>query len=146
MAYQTQRTSLRINRKNRDAVVSSIRGIQEFAGRMDLDLCPVACAGKPLGQSGNGLQILQSTVLGIVAERADRRVQFVDRVSIAAVRMKSEMPGPSAGSNARRLWLIRCERPLGLVETIDKNFVEPKVCDGSKAVTRIEVDRVGVRP
>ena len=81
--------------------MAAVRGVDEFAVGVELDLGATVVAVEVGRDGGEGLQFGQGSVGGVVGVGAERAVQFVDVVNELAVGVKREMsrlpirPAPS---------------------------------------------------
>src|SRR5712664_1032126 len=71
----SQRSLRRMDRKNRDAVVSAIRGVKEFSVGMHGDLRRIVPPGKTLRQCRNLLNWIKESFFG-VAKYSHRGIEF----------------------------------------------------------------------
>src|SRR4051794_27259175 len=90
------------NRKNSNAVMQPIPGINESAIGGNQYLRAEVTPGKSRRQAGNGLSRCQLPVRDIVVEQDDVRAFLLERVTPAGVRMKCEMPRPIARRQRNR--------------------------------------------
>ncbi len=91
MLHRRQGTFPRIHAKDRDAVMTAIGCINESTRGMDENLGRPVVAVKIRGQRGHRGTRRELTSHWVIHHRRDRRVHFVEGVSPAAIRVKSEM-------------------------------------------------------
>src|SRR5436190_23474959 len=94
MPDEGQPAGFRINRKNGDAVVATVRAKHKLTRRMNLNFGARIVTFEFLGQSGNSLKFLERAVIGIIRERRQRGAHFVNEIDVLSIRMKCEMAGP----------------------------------------------------
>src|SRR5882672_3426580 len=145
MSRAGQHSSLRINRKNRDTVVSPVRAINKFPRGMDLDLSTRISARKVFGKSRESLLFGESARLFVIRERGDARSHFVDHINPFAARMEHEMAGASAPFDGSKAGSMGCHRGPGRVEVVNEHLVEAQITSQGETIGWIGGNEVGVR-
>src|SRR5262245_48537509 len=101
-----------------------------------------ALAGR---QRRNGLQFRQFAPPRIIAEGRYRAEDFVDHVSVFAVRVKCEVTRAAAWRNRSEGRIVRRERALPRVEAIDEQLVEPEIGGNGEPIIGRKIDGMSVR-
>src|SRR5581483_7274426 len=112
---------------------------------MDLNLCRNGVPFEILRQSGNRLQFLERAVFGIIVKHGNSGVQFVDDVSVTAIRVKCQMPRARTGLGRHEGRIVWSEGSAGGVKFANKGFVQAKVAGESETVGSIEDHAMGMR-
>src|SRR5208282_1183406 len=115
---QRQSAFFWIDGEHCNAVVPAVRGVDELAGRMDLDLGVVVMLGKILGESRDRLQRTQDASSAVITKGRNCGPHFVDYVGKLAVGMKSEVSGTGSGIGLGERWVVRGKRTPGAVKFI----------------------------
>src|SRR5262245_38500584 len=113
---------------------------------MDLDFGGGVALSHLARESRHGLQLGQCPPFGIVAERSYRALHLINDIGVAPVGMESKV----ARAGARRYFgpwrIVGSQSASWRIEPIDKKLVESQIGGHGKAIGRIEVDGVGMRP
>ena len=124
--------------------MAAVRAVKKFAAWVD-EHFGGAVALDRVGHGGNGLQRLEPTALGPVAEGGDGLFHFVDHVGEFAAWVKSKMARAGAGFELGSVKLGLGDHAGFFVEAEHKHFIDAEVGREGKFVIRADVHRVGVR-
>src|SRR5262245_41391604 len=101
-----------------------------------------ALAGR---QRRNGLQFRQLTPSRVIAESRHRAEDFVDDVSVFAVRVKREVTRSAAWRNRSESRVVRRERAFPRVEAINQQLVQPEIGGNGEPIVGRNIDGMSVR-
>ena len=135
----------RIDPVDHDAIVAAVRGVDEIAERMHVDVCARALARERLGKGANGLQMTDGPCATVAGENDHRRVKLVYQIRKVSARMEREMARTGSRLHLDPGHRVRVQLATLWIEAVDHQLVESKVRYECEAVRRIERNRVSVR-
>src|SRR5262245_17871666 len=106
---------------------------------MDLDFGGAVSRNRSAGQRADGLKLGQNPSVRIIVEGRGRAENFIDHVGIFSIRMKGEVTWTRAGRQLGGRRIIRRERPVRWIETINQEFVQTEIGGHGKAVFPVQV-------
>jgi len=122
------RQTVRADAEDRDRIaVAAIRGIQEFAVRMQHDLRTPVLGRVRSGQRGDYAQLSHRASLCVPAQRDDRWCELGDHIDPLAVLGEHQMSWAIAGRQNNRLLGVGRQRAGRGLKSIDKYSVRAQI-------------------
>lgn len=126
-----------------NTIVTSVRTVDEFSGRMNHDFRRGVTFGL-LGKRCESLKFHQRPGLRVVFHGRKCRRHLIDDVSELAARVEREVARTSSRSELHWLCGRLFQAAVLRAELVDENLVESEIGHERKPIRGIQVDRVGV--
>jgi hypothetical protein len=120
--------------EDHDAVMTAIGPVEKLSRWGNMDVGARVRAGEILGESWDGFNLPEPPALIVVSESGECGVQFVDYVSIFAIWVEIEMARAGSRSNSSPSLIVRFQLPLGQINSVNHDFVQPEVGHKEEAI------------